>query len=235
MKLIKIFIAFVGISLFVGVGSAFNGQPIQENLADNIVQQEVVETKETVENNEIDEKIVESEVKQESNLVVSGENKTDNSFSESKKKTTSSGSDKSVKESQKNETSKSQETNSTNEQANSKSNDQLNKQNQEIVDNSKNNSNTQPKINDSDIMNSITKGRTEFSDESECYSRRLYIQNKEMDSILDWNEQPPDDMKQPIINNSICYPIVKGGQEFWYLHFKTTEGNKDDELKQLYK
>lgn len=232
MKLIKVFVAFVVISLFVGIGSAFNGQPIQENLAEATNQQEV--TEEEKKNENTDEQIVETKMEKENEPTTIKENKATNSFSESKKNTISSETAKVSKDVPKTETPKSQKHDNTNAKVDSKSNSLQSEQKQEITKESTNNT-PQPKINDSDIMHSITKGRTEFSDESECYARGLYIQNKEMDSILDWNEKHPEEMKQPLIDNSICYPIVKDGKEYWYLHFKTTEGNKDDELKQLYK
>lgn len=232
MKLIRVFIAFVVISLFVGIGSAFNGQSIQENLLEETNQQEVVETKKDTEDEKTDKEISKLEVKQEEISTSEEELTINNSFSESKKDTSSSKTADSSKEIPKNETPKS---NNTNTQVNSNSSNSQIEQKQEIIKDTKSENNTQPAINDSDIMHSITKGRTEFSNESDCYAKGLYIQNKEMDSVLDWNEQHPDEMKQPLIDNSICYPIVKNGKEFWYLHFKTTMGNKDDELKELYK
>lgn len=230
MKIIRIFIAFVFVSLFVGLGSAFNGQPIQGSLLNEELKQELIEQNEPKESIEQEKKDLEQEVEPK----IIEEKIIDNSFSESKKDETSSQSNKSNNSVQKSETSKSTPNTSTN--TNPSINNQTTNSQKEIQSNSKQENNEPPKINDSDIMHSITKGRTEHSSDSECYAKGLYIQNKEMDSIMDWNEQHPEEMKQPIINNAVCYPIVKNGIEYWYLHFDTTLGSgMDEKLKELYK
>ena len=87
-----------------------------------------------------------------------------------------------------------------------------------------------------ELYYSITKGRKEYSIQSECYSAGLSIQNKELDSVLDWNEANPNDQKQPIIKSSMCIGVMENGKEYYYLHFVTTTGNNlDEELKQKYK
>lgn len=231
MKLIRMFIAFVVVSLCAGLGSAFNGQSVPNDIENKVVEkEEIVETNKIVDKTENVESTHETETSEE---IHKGE-ETANSFSESKQTTTSNSTTEQSKNIQKNETPKPKQNTETSTK-DSVSNNQTVEIHKEEPSSSEKETNVQPKINDSDIMHSITKGRTEFSDESQCYARGLYIQNKEMDSVLDWNELHPDDMKQPIIDNSICYPIVKDGQQYWYLHFKTTQGNKDDELKQLYK
>lgn len=229
MKLIRMFIAFVVVSLFVGIGSAFNGQLIQDKIENKVADKE-----EVVETNKVVDKTENVESAQVSSEVIHKDKETDNSFSGSKKATTSNSTTEQPKNIQKSEISKPKQNTETSTKSSVNNNPTVEIKKEESSS-SVNEQNVDPKINDSDIMNSITKGRTEFSDESQCYAKGLYIQNKEMDSVLDWNELHPEDMKQPTIDNSICYPIVKNGQQYWYLHFKTTQGNKDDELKQLYK
>ena len=88
-----------------------------------------------------------------------------------------------------------------------------------------------------DFYNSITHGRYEdgIYTSKQCYDKGLSIQNKELDYVLDWNETHPNDIKSPLINNSICYEVIVNGQSRWYLHFKTTQGDEmDDYLKKLY-
>lgn len=104
-----------------------------------------------------------------------------------------------------------------------------------VQDNSNQNNST-PKSNvNNDFYHSITKGKTEYESDSVCYTKGKSIQDKELDSILDWNEQHPEELKQPIINYSKCYEIVKDSKSYWYLHFFTAVGEgMDDKLKNMY-
>ncbi len=87
-----------------------------------------------------------------------------------------------------------------------------------------------------DLMYSITHGVGEYSSESECISVGDKIKIKELDSVMDWNEVNPEQMKQPVIKSSMCIAVIKDNKEYWFLHFITVSGNNmDAELKELYK
>ncbi len=226
MKLIRAFVGFVVISLVVGLGSAFNGQankPIEK--IDNpveVVENEIVSEEEST-------KIVE---KQEKETVVA-KDKTNNSFSASKEKKISSPVKETVKENK--TTSKTNESNISQSKTNTENTDtnppvEIQFEEKSNVDNSSNDD----KYNAT--YYSITKGNAEYNTESSCKSAGLSIQNKELDSILDWNEEHPEELKKPIIGSSMCIVVMKDGKEHWYLHFLTNSGeNLDDELKKLYK
>ena len=88
------------------------------------------------------------------------------------------------------------------------------------------------------FYNSITHGKweTDINDSSSlCEAKGVRIANNELNAILDWNELHEDEQKQPIINYSRCYPVIKDGITHWYLHFFTTKGEgMDTELKNKY-
>ena len=94
-----------------------------------------------------------------------------------------------------------------------------------------------PKEN-TDLYNSITHGKweTDINDSSSlCEAKGVRIANNELNAILDWNELHEEEQKQPIINYSRCYPVIKDGIKHWYLHFFTTKGEgMDTELKNKY-
>lgn len=91
-----------------------------------------------------------------------------------------------------------------------------------------------PKEN-TDLYNSITHGKweTDINDSSSlCEAKGVRIANNELNAILDWNELHEEEQKQPIINYSRCYPVIRDGIKHWYLHFFTTKGEgMDTELK----
>lgn len=94
-----------------------------------------------------------------------------------------------------------------------------------------------PKEN-TDLYNSITHGKweTDINDSSSlCEAKGVRIANNELNAILDWNELHEEEQKQPIINYSRCYPVIRDGIKHWYLHFFTTKGEgMDTELKNKY-
>ena len=94
-----------------------------------------------------------------------------------------------------------------------------------------------PKEN-TDLYNSITHGKweTDINDSSSlCEAKGVRIANNELNAVLDWNELHEEEQKQPIINYSRCYPVIKDGVKHWYLHFFTTKGEgMDTELKNKY-
>lgn len=140
-------------------------------------------------------------------------------------------------------------TNSNTKTNTSNSNNQTTQQStikqEEVVNNNSNSSSSsnqvqQPQTNteSTDLYNSITHGQweTDVNDnESLCEAKGNRIANNELKEILDWNEQHEDELKQPIINYSRCYPVIKDGVKHWYLHFFTTKGEgMDTEIKNKY-
>lgn len=114
---------------------------------------------------------------------------------------------------------------------------QSNNSNIETPKEEQNSTNETPKEN-TDLYNSITHGKweTDINDSSSlCEAKGVRIANNELNAILDWNELHENEQKQPIINYSRCYPVVKDGIKHWYLHFFTTKGEgMDTELKNKY-
>lgn len=235
MKLVRVFIAFVIVSLFVGIGSAFNGQSYSEDNP-NGFHNSVDKTKI---GNDISTEIVDKEtVNEEQSKPVDN----NNSFSASNDKTT-------VKKQQlvkKNET-KTTNTNNSNSNSNVnpsenttqiQENEQKSNESTQPVE-TKETTNTNNSSNDDKYNStyySITKGIPEYDSESACKSAGLSIQNKELDAILDWNEEHPDNPKSRTIGSSMCIIVMKEGKEHWFLHFLTISGNNmDEELKRLYK
>lgn len=143
-------------------------------------------------------------------------------------------------------------TNSNTKTNTSNSNNQTTQQStikqEEVVNNNSNSSSNssssnqvqQPQTNQesTDLYNSITHGQWEtdvHDNESLCEAKGNRIANNELKEILDWNEQHEDELKQPIINYSRCYPVIKDGVKHWYLHFFTTKGEgMDTEIKNKY-
>ena len=207
VKLVRAFIAFVVVSLFVGISSAFNGQDYVENQnkeSTKVVEKVEVDNTteeiptEIVDNNQIEE-MEEEQVE------------TNNSFSASKRNNV----DNSEQEKSKTETKKTQPTATTNQTT------QENKQPVEveteitnaIIKKEEQNSSPENNSNNDDIINStyysITKGNPEYPSESACKSAGLKIQNKELDAILDWNEEHPDNPKSHVIGSSMCIIVMK--------------------------
>ena len=114
---------------------------------------------------------------------------------------------------------------------------QSNNSNIETPKEEQNSTNETPKEN-TDLYNSITHGKweTDINDSSSlCEAKGVRIANNELNAILDWNELHENEQKQPIINYSRCYPVIKDGVKHWYLHFFTTKGEgMDTELKNKY-
>ena len=235
LKLVRVFIAFVIVSLFVGIGSAFNGQSYSEdnpNSFHNFVDKTEI-------GNDISTEIVDKEtVNEEQSQPVDN----NNSFSASNDKTT-------VKKQQSVKKNETKTTNTNNSNSNSNVNPSKNttqiQENKQETNKSTQQVETKENINTSNSSNddkynstyySITKGIPEYDSESACKSAGLSIQNKELDAILDWNEEHPDNPKSRTIGSSMCIIVMKEGKEHWFLHFLTISGNNmDEELKRLYK
>ena len=237
MRLIRKFCVFVIVSLVVGLGSAFNGQNFNNNeeLKDN-------QSTKVVGNEISNDNIVEQE-----NITTENDTteKNNNSFSasnqETVKDTTKDNSQtKQIEKSSTNITenkSTIQQETKTNTNTNTTNDQQQVVQEKETTNNNVQNDNVSNSDDESNkFYYSITKGRAEYSVQSECYSAGLAIQNKELDAILDWNEANLDNQKQPVIKSSMCIGVMKNGKEHYFLHFVTTTGNNlDDELKSQYK
>ena len=114
------------------------------------------------------------------------------------------------------------------------------KQENKITESNKNNGSSnqgQQNKESTTFYDSITHGKKEFSSESEALRRGTEIQNKELDYVLDWNEEHPDNQIQPEINYFRVYPsaIDENGKYWYYLHFFCRSGEGlDQELKSKY-
>lgn len=167
------------------------------------------------------------------------ENKTANGKSESPKEDTSKQENKSKTSTKVSEPPKKAETKSSNVPTTS-SKSQEEKQENKITESNKNNSSSnqgQQNKESTTFYDSITHGKKEFSSESEALRRGTEIQNKELDYVLDWNEEYPDNQIQPEINYFRVYPsaIDENGKYWYYLHFFCRSGEGlDQELKSKY-
>lgn len=221
MKLIRLFVGFVVVSLVVGIGSAFNGQ----STVSQIDEKPEIST-ETVEKTE--SKTEQNEVQETKNVDNPSEEKKNNSnsFSDSKKSTNKT-------ETKNNETSTTKQENKniiqnnkieTNQNTNTQVK-QEEKKEQPVKDNKPNTSNV---VTPTPKYDADTK--------QDCYNLGNRITNNELDYILDWNEQHPNDLKQPIIDNPSCHEVFVNGVSKWYLHFTTSNGvDMDEYLKNVYK
>lgn len=224
MKLVRAFIAFVVVSLVLGVGSAFNGQnynsveeidsPVEIVETENIPEDESTEIVETDELEEIKEETI------------------NNSFSASKKETTIS---KQTTESPKQKTpstttsSNTVQNNSKTDSSSSNTQQPSEREDTTIVE-------VQYTDHSNDFLYSITHGITEYDTESECKVKGEKIKHNELNSLLDWNEEHPEDFKKPVIKSYMCLIVVENNKEYWFLHFITIDdSNRDIELKELYR
>lgn len=84
---------------------------------------------------------------------------------------------------------------------------------------------------------SITGGKKEFATDSEANARGAEIKNKELDYVLDYNEEHPEAPIKPDINYYRVYPSVidENGKTWYYLHFFCASGEGNDaKLKSMY-
>ena len=159
--------------------------------------------------------------------------------SESPKEDTSKQENKSKTSKKVSETPKKAETKSSNVPTTS-SKSQEEKQENKITESNKNNGSSnqgQQNKESTTFYDSITHGKKEFSSESEALRRGTEIQNKELDYVLDWNEEHPDNQIQPEINYFRVYPsaIDENGKYWYYLHFFCISGEGlVQELKSKY-
>ena len=232
MKIIRLFVGFVVISLIIGIGSAFNGQTVSQ--IDN-VDESVSEKVGLPEITSVDEKtdVIDNQL-----------------VEEKKEKETKNTTDNTVKSSEKKQTNKNPSTNQVKEQKTTQNNQNNNDSNSNETPNNVNNSQVietpkEEKTNNDNTSNdeqfnamyySITHGNAEYSTLEQCNSVGYKIKDKELDEVLDWNENNPDNLKQPIIKAHWCYEVMKNGKINYFLHFITETGaNMDSELKSKYK
>lgn len=232
----KAVILIVGIVLLVGVlflmnysldkkSSYLDNKNMNTKIEDNNVDGNV-DNQSDISNNELDKNV---EDEGEKSIVVEEKIQTDNT-----PKTNVNNKSNSNSVSNSNETKSSQETKKEQDTTNKSNNDKTTSNSNEVESNKSSESNNNETTN---FYDSITHGQWENDADSEslCLAKGLKIQEKELDEILDWNEIHQEDQRQPIINYSRCYPVIKNGQKHWYLHFFTTLGEeKDQELKQKY-
>lgn len=228
MKIIRLFVGFVVVSLILGIGGAFNGQSVPK-IAEN--DDEISEKVELPELTNVDEStdivnnqpIEEKDVK-ETNNITAEKNKEQKQVN----KNSSSNQDKQQKTTQNNEV---KDNSNSNEAPNSVENSQV----IETPKEEKNeNTNTDEQFNA--MFYSITHGNAEYSTLAECNAVGYRVKDNELNEILDWNENNPDNLKQPIIKAHWCYEVMKNGKINYFLHFITETGaNMDNELKSKYK
>lgn len=229
MKLVRAFIAFVIVSLFVGISSAFNGQ----NFVDN-QKEESTNYVEKVENDNLNEvestEIVDKEILEQ---LVDEEKDSNNSFSDSKKNNSQDKNKDSTISKANTQTTK-QETKQTTSPVEEKQEEKI-EEKPEIKEEKTNTPTTSTDEQFNAMYYSITHGNAEHSTLAECNSVGNRIKNNELDEILDWNENNPDNFKQPIIKAHWCYEVMKDGKIYYFLHFITETGaNLDSELKNKY-
>ncbi|MBP3456706.1 MAG: hypothetical protein J6K36_01185 [Bacilli bacterium] len=228
MKIIRLFVGFVVVSLILGIGGAFNGQSVPK-IAEN--DDEISEKVELPELTNVDEStdivnnqpIEEKDVKETNNITAekSKEQKQVN-------KNSSSNQDKQQKTTQNNQV---KDNSNSNVAPNSVENSQV----IETPKEEKNeNTNTDEQFNA--MFYSITHGNAEYSTLAECNAVGYRVKDNELNEVLDWNENNPDNFKQPTIKAHWCYEVMKNGKINYFLHFITETGaNMDSELKNKYK
>lgn len=228
MKIIRLFVGFVVVSLILGIGGAFNGQSVpkiaenDDGISEKVESPELTnvdESTDIVNNQPIEEK----DVKETNNT-------TAEKIKEQKQvnKNSSSNQDKQQKTTQNNQV---KDNSNSNEAPNSVENSQV----IETPKDEKNeNTNTDEQFNA--MYYSITHGNAEYSTLAECNSIGYKVKDNELNEILDWNENNSDNLKQPIIKAHWCYEVMKNGKINYFLHFITETGaNMDNELKSKYK
>lgn len=85
------------------------------------------------------------------------------------------------------------------------------------------------------LYDSITGGKKEFATDSAANARGAEIKSKELDYVLDYNEQHPEAPIKPDIKYYRVYPVIDDEGTGYYLHFfcESGEGN-DAKLKSMY-
>lgn len=229
MKLVRAFIAFVVVSLFVGISSAFNGQNVVDSKKE--ISTNNVEKVENDNLNEIEStEIVDKEILEQ---LVDEKIDNNNSFSASKKNNSQDKKNESTISKENTQTTK-QEAKQTTPPVEEKQEEKI-EEKEEIKEEKTNTPTTSTDEQFNAMYYSITHGNAEYSTLSECNSVGNRIKENELDEILDWNEEHLDNFKQPIIKAHWCYEVMKDGKIYYFLHFITETGaNLDSELKSKY-
>ena len=228
MKIIRLFVGFVVVSLILGIGGAFNGQSVPKIADSDDDINEKVELPELTNVDEITDIVnnqpIEEKDDKETNNITTEKNKEQKQVN----KNSSSNQNEQQKTTQNSQV---KDNSNSNEAPNSVENSQV----IETPKEEKNeNTNTDEQFNA--MFYSITHGNAEYSTLAECNSIGYKVKDNELNEILDWNENNPDNLKQPIIKAHWCYEVMKNGKINYFLHFITETGaNMDNELKSKYK
>lgn len=85
------------------------------------------------------------------------------------------------------------------------------------------------------FYDSITGGKKEFATDSAANARGAEIKSKELDYVLDYNEQHPEAPIKPDIKYYRVYPVIDDEGTGYYLHFFCVSGEGNDaKLKSMY-
>ena len=228
MKIIRLFVGFVVVSLILGIGGAFNGKSVPKIAESDDEISEKVELPELTNVDEITDIVnnqpIEEKDDKETNNITTEKNKEQKQVN----KNSSSNQNKQQKTTQNNQV---KDNSNSNEAPNSVENSQVI---ETPKDERNENTNTDEQFNA--MFYSITHGNAEYLTLAECNSIGYKVKDNELNEILDWNENNPDNLKQPIIKAHWCYEVMKNGKINYFLHFITETGaNMDNELKSKYK
>lgn len=228
MKIIRLFVGFVVVSLILGIGGAFNGKSVPKIAESDDEISEKVELPELTNVDEITDIVnnqpIEEKDDKETNNITTEKNKEQKQVN----KNSSSNQNKQQKTTQNSQV---KDNSNSNEAPNSVENSQVI---ETPKDERNENTNTDEQFNA--MFYSITHGNAEYSTLAECNSIGYKVKDNELNEILDWNENNPDNLKQPIIKAHWCYEVMKNGKINYFLHFITETGaNMDNELKSKYK
>ena len=228
MKIIRLFVGFVVVSLILGIGGAFNGQSVPKIADSDDEISEKVELPELTNVDEITDIVsnqpIEEKDDKETNNITTEKNKEQKQVN----KNSSSNQNKQQKTTQNSQV---KDNSNSNEAPNSVENSQVIETQKEERNE---NTNTDEQFNA--MFYSITHGNAEYSTLAECNAVVYRVKDNELNEVLDWNENNPDNFKQPTIKAHWCYEVMKNGKINYFLHFITETGaNMDSELKNKYK
>ena len=242
----KIILSFVGtviISAVFGVSTMLNDPKIEQP-KEQLKQETKIEKVD--EKTDTEEKAVENQDKEKEKM--SSETEKNETDSKPTNKSSSSVSNVPKQETITKKESKSNSSNANTTQS-APSNSQNNQQNNQQSSQQNNQQNSQTQNNNSGQKNnvstafydSITGGKKDRKKngtpmtESECFALGTQIQNKELDYVLDYNEQHPEAPIQPDINYFRVYPVIDDEGTGYYLHFFCVSGEGNDaKLKSMY-
>ena len=85
------------------------------------------------------------------------------------------------------------------------------------------------------MYDSITGGKKEYATSDECFTKGSYIQERELNDVLDYNEQHLDNQKKSDIQYFRCYPVIDDNGEGWFLQLYCYSGECNSKYKTMYK